>query len=300
VINRTYNALQEGRLANYWAAAGNIASLLALIAVVHTRGGLVWLVIAVSGAGLMVNALSGVWLFMFHRPALAPRIRSIQKESAKGLLGVGVQFFLIQAMALVVFETDNIVIAHYLGADQVPFYSITYRLFGFTSLIQTVLFNYVWVAYTDAIARRDIDWVQRTFSRNLAFSLGSTFAAVLPLIFIARPFIKLWAGEAVVPSTDLVLWMAAWSMIYAFCSPIACLLAAAAHIKAQTIYALVAGAVSIALSVFLVQRWGVSGAIAGTVIAYLFFVCVPTSIDVSLLLRKLRRVRSAGQRDLHT
>ena len=69
----------------------------------------------------------------------------------------------------------------------------------------------IWVAYTDAIARRDIDWVQRTFSRNLAFSLGSTFAAVLPLIFIARPFIKLWAGEAVVPSTDFVLWMAAWA-----------------------------------------------------------------------------------------
>jgi hypothetical protein len=57
-------------------------------------------------------------------------------------------------------------------------------------------------------------------------------------------------------------------MIYAFCSSIACLLAAAAHVKAQTIYAFVATLVNIALSVVLVQRWGVSGAIAGTVIAY--------------------------------
>jgi len=108
------------------------------------------------------------------------------------------------------------------------------------------------------------------------------------LIFIARPFIKLWAGESVVPPIELVYWMAAWSIIYSFCSPLACLLAAAAHIRAQTIYSFVATVVNVPLSIFLVQRWGVTGSIAATVIAYLIAICVPSAIDVSLLLRKLR------------
>jgi O-antigen/teichoic acid export membrane protein len=288
IVGTSYNAVQEGKLANYWGMAGNIASLFALVVVTHTRGGLVWLVIAVSGTGLVMNILSGVWFFTRCRPGMAPQIRAIRRESIRGLMQVGVPFFLIQIMALVVFQTDNLIIGHFLGAAQVPSYSLTYSLFGYTSLIQSIGFNYFWVAYTDAIVRRDIDWVRRTFRLNLASSLGFTLAAVVPLIFIARPFIKLWAGAAVVPSLDLVLWMAAWSMINALCSPIACLLAAAAHMRAQVIYSAVSAIINIALSIYLVGLWGITGVVAGKVISYMLFICVPASIDISLLLRKLR------------
>jgi hypothetical protein len=41
-----------------------------------------------------------------------------------------------------------------------------------------------------------------------------------------------------VPPFDLVSW-AAWSMMYAFCTPIACLFAAADHMKAQLVYSAV-------------------------------------------------------------
>jgi O-antigen/teichoic acid export membrane protein len=155
-------------------------------------------------------------------------------------------------------------------------------------LPQTVLFNYLWVAYADAIARRDIGWVARTLKRNLSFSLGFTLAAVVPLTFIARPFIQLWTRDAVVPPLDLVSWMAAWSMISAFCTPIACLLAAADHMKAQLAYSAVSAAVNIVLSIVLIKSWGVTGVIAGTVISYIIFICFPAAIDALLLLRKLR------------
>jgi O-antigen/teichoic acid export membrane protein len=287
VVGTSYNAVQEGKLANYWGMAGNIASLFALIIVTHTRGGLVWLVIAVSGAGLVMNILSGVWFFTRCKPGMAPQIRAIRRDSMRGLMQIGVPFFLIQIMALVVFQTDNLIIGHFLGAAQVPSYSLTYNLFGYTSLVQSISFNYFWVAYTDAIVRHDINWVRRTFRINIASSLGFTFAAVVPLIFIARPFIKLWTGGVVVPPLDLVLWMSAWSMINALCSPIACLLAAAAHMKAQVIYSAISAAINVALSIYLVSIWGITGVIAGTVISYMLFICVPVSIDIFLLLRKL-------------
>ena len=200
---------------------------------------------------------------------------------------VGVPFFLIQIMALVVFQTDNLIIGHFLGAARVPSYSLTYNLFGYTSLVQSTSFNYFWVAYSDAIARHDIDWVRRTFRLNLAVSICFTLAAVVPLIFIARPFINLWTAGAVTPQYDLVLWMAAWSMINAFCSPIASLLAAAAHMRAQVIYSTVSAVINIILSIYLVSTWGISGVIAGTVISYMLFICVPASFDVVILFRKL-------------
>ncbi len=289
IIGPSYMATQDGKISNYWQMGGNVLSLLALFAVTRTQGGMVWLVVAVSGTGLAVNLASGVWLFSRRQPAMSPRLRSARRDSARSLLRVGVQFFLIQILSLLVFETDNLVIAHYLGADHVPPYSLTYTLFAFTSIIQTILFRYVWVAYTEAIARRDIAWVKRTFLLNMAFSLASTALAIVPLIYIARPFLRLWAGQAAVPPFQLVLWMAGWSLINAFCSPIACLLAAASHMKAQVVYSAVSAAVNIALSIYLVQHWGVSGAIAATVLAYLVFICAPTAVDVTLLLRRLAR-----------
>ena len=76
-------------------------------------------------------------------------------------------------------------------------------------------------------------------------------------------------------------------MIDAFCSPIACLLAAASHMKAQAIHSAVSAVANIALSVHPTKIMGITGVIAGTVLAYIACICIPASIDTSILLRKL-------------
>ena len=288
VTGRIYIAYQEGRIGNYWATAGNVLSLAALLAVTHTKGGLPALVAAVSGTWLAVNAVSTAWLFLHHRPSLRPSLRLVDFSQMRALGNVGGRFFLIQILALIVFQTDNLVIAHYLGAAHVPQYSLTYTLFGYASLPQSLLFSYLWAAYTEAIARHDIAWVQRTFYLNLWIGLGFTALGVAFLAAIAQPFIGWWAGEAATPTVPLVAWMTAWSMINAFTSPIACLLAAAAHLKRQIIYSAAGTALNIVLTLTLVQSWGVEGVIAATVVSYAVLICGPCYLDGVLLIRKLK------------
>jgi O-antigen/teichoic acid export membrane protein len=285
---KVYLAYQEGRIGNYWAATGNILSLVALLIVTHTHGGLIWLVIALSGTSLMVNIANNLWVFVLHRPILSPRLRHVDFGAMRSLGKVGGKFFLIQIMALVVFQTDNLVVGHYLGSARVPEYSLTYTLFNYTSLPQAALFSYLWAAYTEAIARKDIAWVSRTFRLNLALGIAFTAVAVVAIAFIAMPFIGWWAGPTVVPSSALIAWMAAWSLINAFTNPIACLLASAAQLRAQIIYSAFSTVSNIVLSIYLVQRWGVEGVIAATVISYAFFVCGPVYIDAQRLLGRLR------------
>ena len=91
-----------------------------------------------------------------------------------------------------------------------------------------------------------------------------------------------------VPSTALIAWMAAWSLINAFTNPVACLLASAAHLRTQIIYSAFSTVANIVLSIILVQRWGVEGVIAATVISYSFFICVPCYLDAERLLGRLR------------
>jgi O-antigen/teichoic acid export membrane protein len=289
ITGRVFNAYQEGRLANYWGAFGNVLSLLVLIIVTQTQGGLVWLVVAMSGTGLLVNIASTLWLFLHHRPFLAPHPKDISGTSLRMLGKVGGTFFLIQILSLLVFNTDNLIVGHFLGADQVPTYSVTYSLFNYCLIIQNMIFSYMWVAYSEAIARKDIAWVKRTFHITLAAGTLLTMAFSTGLAVIAQPFIGWWAGTSVVPPTTFVLWMATWGVINGFTSPIACLLAAAAHLRNQTIYSALACALNIALTLIFVHRWGITGVIAGTVISYAIFICVPALVDVELLIRKLEQ-----------
>lgn len=288
LAGKVYLAYQEGRLGSYWGAAGNILSLVALLIVTQTQGGLVWLVIAMSGTSLLLGLASNLWVFLIHRPVLMPRLRHVDRSAMRPLSQVGGKFFLIGIMALVTFQTDNLVISHYLGAAHVPEYSLTYTLFSYTSLPQNALFAYLWAAYTEAMARKDIAWVSRTFHLNLAVGMVFTAVAVVGIAVVAQPFIGWWAGPAVVPSMALIGWMAAWSLINAFTNPIACLLASASHLRAQIIYSAFSTVCNLVLSIVLVRRWGVEGVIAATVISYAFFVCVPVYVDAERLLKRLR------------
>lgn len=285
---KVYLAYQEGRIGSYWGVAGNVLSFIALIVVTRTESGLVWLVVALAGTQTLVTFLSNAWIYLHHRPHLAPGLRHVDIAEIRSLSVVGGKFFLIQIMALVTFQTDNLVIAHYLGAVRVPEYSLTSSLFSYTALPQTILFQYLWVAYTEAIARKDIAWVRRTYRVSTGLGIAVTGAAVLCLVVIARPFIAIWAGPAVVPSGALIAWIAAWSMINSYTNPMACLLAAASHLHNQIIYSGLATVSNLALSIYLVQIWGVEGVIAATVISYVVFVCVPIVFDVERLLVRLR------------
>ena len=287
VSGKVYLAHQEGKIGNYWGAAGNVLSLLALLIVTRTQGGLPWLVIAVSGTSMLVNFASTLWLFSYYKPLLSPRLRHINFSMMRSVMHVGGQFFLIQIMALVTFQTDNFFVSHYLGAARVPEYSLTYSLFNYTSLPQNLLFSYLWTAYAEAITRNDIAWVKKTLHLNLVIGVAFTVVMTAGLAFIAKPFIGWWGGPTVAPSSALIAWMAAWSVINAYTNPIACMLAAASHLREQIRYAAIATVSNVFLSFFLVQHVGVHGVIAATVISYAIFVCVPVYIDVNALLKRL-------------
>lgn len=289
VTSKLYLAYREGRIENYWGMATNLLSLLGLLAVTHTHGGLVWLVVAVSGASMAVNVVSTGWLFVWHKPILRPRFDALRLSAMSPLLDAGCKFFLIQIMALLTFQTDNIVVSHFIGAAHVPEYSLTYRVLDYAILPQSLLFSYLWSAYSEAIARGDIAWVRRTFRLSLVAGMGFTAIAALGLAIVAKPFIGWWAEGGVEPGYALIAWMAAWCLINAFTNPIACLLAAASHLGAQMIYSALATCLNIFLSIYLARRWGVEGVIAGTVIAYMVFVCLPIYLDGRYLLQRLEK-----------
>jgi O-antigen/teichoic acid export membrane protein len=285
LVARIYGAYQEVAVANSWSAAGNVLGLVALVVVTQLKWGLVSLVIAVSGAVLLVNVISAIWMFGWSKPWLRPRPDLVTWPALKRLTGLGGMFFVIQVAALVLFQTDNLIIAHYLGAAAVTPYSVTWRLFTYTMIFQMLAGPSYWPAYAEAFTRGDRDWVRRSFRVNLKITIISSLLLGLPLVVFGRWIIEIWAGSAAVPSSALLVWMGIWSVIYGAMNSQSCLLASSGRIKGQVFYSLVAAAVNLGLSLALVQKFGVVGVIIGTVGAFLICVVVPQSLQVERCIR---------------
>ena len=289
LVDTICTANQEGAIANLWTSGANLVTLACVVIVTKTQGGMPALVLAIAGARLVVLVASAVWLFAKHRTYLATAWSRFDRGLARHLASDGAHFFVIQIAALLLFSTDNFIIARVLGASSVTPYSVTWKLFSISQILASIAFTYLWPAYVDAAARGDVKWISRTFRFTILLVVG--FSVVLSIVFVVfgKSIIRVWAGAVAVPPGGLLVWMAAWSVIYAFMSSQACILNATKHLRGQMIYSIVAALVNIGLSVWWAGSYGISGVIAATVISFLVFAVVPCSLETLFVFRELHR-----------
>jgi O-antigen/teichoic acid export membrane protein len=287
VIDRVYAAWQEGAVANLWSAAASLAALLALVVATRTNGGMALLVLAYAGGRFVVQAASGAWLFRRQHPELRPAPGAFERASMGRLANTGGLFFVIQIAALILFNTDNIIIARVLGPEQVTPYSVTWSLFTLPSMAFSLAFPYLWPAYAEAFARKDSAWIRRTFRKSVFVSLAIGFAVAVPLVVFGRPLVEIWAGKAAVPPFSLLIWMGLWSLVYAGMAPVACVLNAAGHLKSQAISASLSTLVNVGLSIVWAREYGLAGVIAATVASYLLIAAVPVCVEAARMLSRI-------------
>jgi O-antigen/teichoic acid export membrane protein len=289
LVPKIYGAYQEGSTANLWTVAGSLLSLAGIVAVVELGLGVSWIIVAAAGAPVLAGGGSALWLFARRKPWLRPHPRAVDRASLAALSRGGGMFLVVQVAVMLIMHTDNVIVSLYLGAAAVAPYDVAWRLFQLTILPQAVVFPYLWPAYAEAFARGDHAWIRRTFAANLALAAGSTLILSLALVAAGPAVIRLWAGEAALPPPGLLGWMAAWSVLNATLSAVACLLNGSGRIRGQMVYGMATAAANIVLSVALVQRFGSPGVIAGTVFAFLAFNVGPCAFEGWTVMRALGR-----------
>ncbi len=286
ITNKVLTTHGESALANLWSIGGTIANFVAILSVIWFRGNLPWLVLGCSGLGLLVNCACAVWLFGFAKPWLRPHHAALDLAAIRDLFAVGWKFLVIAAAWMVNSETDNLVIAHYLGAAPVTPYSITFALFANATLLQTLAYPSLWPAYTEAFARKDYAWIQKTFRSSFKISFLVAGVVVVFLTIFGRVIIRFWAGDSAVPPFSAIVWMGIWNLMLSHLYVASCLLNATGHLKGMTIYGTITAFLNLALSIILVKIYGMTGVIAGTVIAFAVANYIPTFIEAGSVLRK--------------
>ena len=276
--------LQRGYLANAWEIFGSLGGLIALVLTTRAGAGLPAVAVAMTAVPIVARAANTVAFFGYLAVQWRPKLSRIETTLVYQLLRVGSLYFVLQVALLVGMQSDNLIIARFLGAEAVATYDIALKLAALPSIVISFVVLAQWPAYGEAWKRGDRVWIQRTFTNTLRSSLGIALLFALALGLLGGPFITLWAGPEVTPPRSLLWLMALWTILAVAGGVIAALLNGLHVVRFQAINSALMAAANIALSIFLVSRIGVIGAILGTITAYVACTLIPCWFYIRRLL----------------
>lgn len=285
---------QELRTANLFAAIGSIGNLVAIVLLVHLRAGLAAMVAGSAAALVGADLLCLVWLVLVHKPWLRPRLAHLDGTAARRMMQLGADFFMLQIAGLIVFNSDNLVVTHYLGPAQVAPYSVAWKLVGYASVAQALLTPALWPAFSEAFHRGDLPWVRRTFWRTMRVTMATALGFAVVFAVFGRWMIRVWATRAAVPGEVLLLLMCVWVLISTFMNNTATVLASRGETRIQAWLGLAAAALNLWSSIWMVKRIGSEGVILGTILSYLVVLILPQSVIAWNVLHGGTRKRAMG------
>jgi O-antigen/teichoic acid export membrane protein len=286
-VRGTQAGLQKGFINNLWATLGTLASLIALLLAIHFEVGLPLLVLCIGAPPAIAMGLNGVELFFLSHPELRPTLSCFSSKTASTVLHTGLMYFILQISISIGVQTDNVVIAQIMGAKAVADYAVPARMFNLVTSFLVMLSGVMLPAYADAFARKDSFWIRRTFFRvSVAGTIVACIAAACLAVWGNR-ILALWVGPQMHASTRLLLTFAALSVVYAYLQPINFLLNGVRAFKVPVICAIIYALANLGLSIVFVKRYGIIGAVLGTLTATVLVQTIPLTITAQRILRSL-------------
>ncbi|WP_337866521.1 MATE family efflux transporter [Ignavibacterium sp.] len=223
--------------------------------------------IAISIIPFTVLLIASFILFRGRYKQISPSIKYIDLKSSRSLVSLGMQFFIIQISALVVFATDNLIITHLYDPSQVTIYNIAHKYFFFITLIFNVFLSPFWSAFTDAFVKNDFQWIKQVVKRLV--QIWTLLSSITIVMIFASDFIyKIWIRESIVVPFSLSVAMGIFMIISNWNNIFAFFINGVGKIRLQFYFSIFAAVINIPLSIYLAKglNMGITGVITATII----------------------------------
>lgn len=160
----------------------------------------------------VVLLLFSFFLYSRKLAHIAPSIKCVRLKSVNGIISLGLKFFVLQVITIVLFQANNIIITHTVGPEAVVTYNVAYKYIGMIIVIFNIIITPVWSAATDAYVREDFDWMKRTIKYLQKVFLGVIIAG--SFMFALSPYVyKIWLGKDTIDIPYLVT-----GLVFSYCS----------------------------------------------------------------------------------
>lgn len=259
IIGTIFTANQEPMISNLFSCLGQGFSIVLIFLLKQlTVGNLMYVAICFSISPILVYLFSYPYAFKLRFPELAPSIKSIDIHLVKDIAGLGFQFFLIQIVCLILYQSSNIIIAQLFSPSDVTPYNIGYRYMNMITMLFMIIITPLWSAITDAYVKNDFMWIRRSISLMIKIWLGFSIL-VVAFFLLSSFFIKLWVGESIIVPKQILFAIGSFVVVDMWNRIFSLFANGISHLKVQLYTAALEGVLFIPLAILLSNRFGVAG-----------------------------------------
>ena len=213
LINSILYALQLPALSSLILLLGQLVSymLVFVLSKVYFISSLFILGSVVSIVPPLVLLLSTFVIFKFKFNSLAPSFKYFEWNKVKDILSLGVKFFIIQIVSILLFQTNNLIVTHTIGNDAVVQYNIAYKYMYMIVMIFTIIVTPLWSATTEAYIKGDYLWIKNVVRKMRLVTSLMAVGGFLMFVFSNVAY-RIWIGES---SVEISGWTTFILYIYA-------------------------------------------------------------------------------------
>lgn len=241
--------------------SGNALSLLSVY-VLTLRGetSLFTMGICLYISQILPLIIAFIYFFSTKYKTIFPSLRSFSKPHISQVLSLGIKFFLIQITALLLLQSNNIIIAHVCGLAEVTDFNIAFKYVNILFTVFMTLLTPLWSASTEAYARNDIDWIKKSYQKLNTIWMLLIVAGII-MVTISPIFYNLWLKNKILPNIPLlsllllnVLFLMRSTLYRSFMNGVG-------KIRMQFVITLIQSIIHIPLAIILGKQFGVLGVV---------------------------------------
>lgn len=207
---------------------------------------------------IFITLIYTIYLFKTKLNFLSFSYKNINFSLAPQLFNLGIKFFFIQLTAIILFQTNNLILTHVTGPEKVTDFNISYKYIGIISMIFTIIVTPIWSATTEAFHKQDYQWIKNTIKTlRKIFLLISLVGIILAL---SSKFVyNIWLGNAVQVDYGVQFLILVYFIANMWCGIHCNILNGIGKVKLQFIITATEALIHLPLAILLGKIFGIYG-----------------------------------------
>lgn len=263
LIGNIFLAMQLPAINSLMTASSHLLALIVIyILTIVSSGNLMIVAVVYTISPVVIYSIAYPITFCKVFPWLRPSIKCFSIKYLRSLFDLGINFFLLQLSAILLFSFSNLLISKMFGPQEVTPYNIAYRYFSIMPMLMNLILAPMWSATTDAYAKGEFEWIRNSMQKIRRILLLVAFGLIV-MVAISGFVYKIWIDNEVKIPFELSCLMAVYILIIVVSLTYSNFLNGMGKLKIQTINTVSAAILFLPCCYCLGKLMGILGIVCG-------------------------------------
>lgn len=275
LISSLYQGFQKAYVENVFSTCLTFANFFSLLTIISLKGNLVHFAIINGSITLIFNIIKAMYFyfFIYKKISHSSSINTNNPDTSyKVIFITGIRFFLIGLAAMIVWNTDNLVISNFLGIERVTAFSITFKLYQ-------ILYSLIFIFNSSALpilakefGNNNWEWINKVYEKLLIIIAILGGLTWIGGVYFLRDIIYFWAGPSGYAGLVAVVSLGGYSYLLSMVNLNAGIINSFNYIKGMPLVGWLEALLNIGFSIFLLRHFDIGGVALGTFLGSLLSV----------------------------